>query len=280
MWNIHHTHFDLDRRVREIHLPEIHPPQYYQQEKSKKYPRKRRAINPSNMPEIRIMKHDIRRRYGEMLVNVTNNHDLSLVTKFFHEFCRPDCPVIKVTTNHSLQKNIDLILFDGGSRDTMSIKEYIDTFDAFFQMVPNQIIKLQESQVRMRQGSQGSIVLLKVLIKGVKLFTAYPMNENENENDLYHSSSTSEMSSPNRSSSHSFDDTQSSLSSLSVETVPSSFSVKNGSTHSKYYLAVAPVPVEAVTRVAIMMVLDENHIIRQLHAEYRCISETPVFRTN
>eukprot|EP01040_Poterioochromonas_malhamensis_P016109 gene16109-18198_t len=157
----------------------------------------------------------------------------------------------------------------------MNIQEYIDTFDAFFQMVPNQIIRLQESQVRMRQGSQGSIVLLKVLIKGVKLFTAYPINDNEN--DLYHlsspSSSSSEVSSPISSSSQSFDDTHSSL---SVETVPS-FSMKKG---SKYYLAVAPVPVEAVTRVAIMMVLDENHVIRQLHAEYRCISETPVFRTN
>ncbi len=271
------TLFDLDRRVKEVHLPEIHPPEYYQHEKSKKHRRKRRAFYPPCMPEIRIMKHDIRRRYGEMLVNVSNNQEILLVRKFFGEYFRPDCPVIKITTNHAVHKNIDLVLFDGVSRETISINEYLDCFDASFKMIPNQIIRLLESQVRIRQGYQGSIVLLKVLIKGVKQFAAYPLNERE-DGFCHSSSSTSQTSSPlSRSSS---DDTNSPLSSMPVEAANSSsmeedWSTINKNKGSKYYLDVAPVPLETVTMAAIMMVLDENHFIRELHVEYRCVSETP-----
>ncbi len=44
------------------------------------------------MPELRVMKHDILRSYGEKFVNTPNNHDILLFSDFFHDFCRrPDC---------------------------------------------------------------------------------------------------------------------------------------------------------------------------------------------
>ncbi len=71
-------------------LTEIHPPEYYQYEKSKKHRRKRRSINPSYMPELRIMRNDIRRSYGEMFVNVFNHHDKFILGRFFDEYFRSD----------------------------------------------------------------------------------------------------------------------------------------------------------------------------------------------
>eukprot|EP01040_Poterioochromonas_malhamensis_P000211 gene211-221_t len=145
----------------------------------------------------------------------------------------------------------------------ISINDYLDCFDASFKMIPNQIIRLQESQ-------------------GVKQFAAYPVNEKED--DLYHfssspastSSTAQQTSSPITTS----DDTHSPSSLVTIKAADSS-SMEDDSSNinknkgSKYYVDVAPVPLETVTKAAIMMVLDENHFIRELHVEYRCVSETP-----
>ncbi len=55
-------------------LPQMHVPEYYRREKGGRK-RKRRCKTPSYMPEIRILRRDIRRRYGEMLLNVADAHD-------------------------------------------------------------------------------------------------------------------------------------------------------------------------------------------------------------
>ena len=48
----------------------------------------------------------------------------------------------------------------------------------------------------------------------------------------------------------------------------------------KYYLDVAPIPLEVIAAVAIVMILDENHFIRQFYPEYQCITETPITFSN
>ncbi len=254
------VHFDLDQRVKEIELPQIHPLEYYQHEKSKKHPRKRRAIYPSYMPELRVMRHDIRRRYGEMFVNVTNHHDISLLGKFFGEFCRSDCDVINVTpANNELKRNIDLIFFDGKDRENISLKEFLEIKIASFQMMPDQVSRLLESQVRVRQGTQGSVVMFTILVKGVKVFATYPLHENQRK----------QVSNCRNKRSNEIEN--SSFSSSSVSSENDAFEKR-----CDYSLEIASVPLDTVTGMAIAMVLDENHCIRKLNIEYRCISETPV----
>ena len=63
-------------------LPPVQIPRFFRQEKGVIKKRKRRCINPSFMPEIRILRRDIRRRYGEMIVNVANSHDMNLMLQF------------------------------------------------------------------------------------------------------------------------------------------------------------------------------------------------------
>jgi hypothetical protein len=54
-------------------------------------PGRKRKINPSFMPSLRVLKKDIRRKYTEMYINVLNNHDPALIFRFFQEFCLPNC---------------------------------------------------------------------------------------------------------------------------------------------------------------------------------------------
>ncbi len=275
-------HFDLDQRVKEIDLPQIRPLEYYQHERSKKHPRKRRAIYPTFMPEIRIMRHDIRRKYGEMFANVTNYHNLALFKGFFDDFFRPDCPIIKVSpSNNEVDKNILFILFDGKTRESISIKEFLQIKDASFRMVPDQILRLQECQVRTRQGSQGSVILMKGVLKGTKVLSAYPLRRNQG--DSLSSMDEKQVdslcsNSPSISSSSSSDEGVSPLSSMSLSVSSSPLKIQSDGDKNdrRYYLELAAVPLESVAAVAIIMVLDENHYIRQFFVEYRCISEAPV----
>ncbi len=45
---------------------------------------------------------------------------------------------------------------------------------------------------------------------------------------------------------------------------------------SDYSLEKAHVPLETVAGMVVVLVLDENHYIRKMDIEYRCISETPI----
>lgn len=47
-----------------------------------------------------------------------------------------------------------------------------------FQWMLDQVARLLESQVRVRQGRQGSVVILKVMTAGVKVFETYPSKDN------------------------------------------------------------------------------------------------------
>mmetsp|Transcript_20138 Transcript_20138/g.21885 ORF Transcript_20138/g.21885 Transcript_20138/m.21885 type:complete len:272 (+) Transcript_20138:14-829(+) len=250
--------FDLDQRIKEIDLPAIHPPEYYQHEKSKKYPRKRRTINPTFMPELRVMRHDIRRKYGEMLVNVTNNCDIFLLSKFFADFGRPDCDIASITpVGSEVRRNIDLVLFNGQDRENIKIRDFLDIMNTSFQMMPDQVVRLLESQVRVRQGTQGSVVMFKVLAKGSKAFSIYPMQENQTKHKLL---------------CNSFWSSSSSVYSVKDESREND---KNKGRYD-YYLEVAPVPLETVAGVVLALVLDANHCVQKLNIEYRCISETPI----
>ncbi len=266
--------FDLEEKVTELDLPEIHPREYYLREKSK-FKKKRRCIDPSRMPEIRLMRHDVRRRFGEMFINATNFRDVPLMTKYFQEYSRPDCAVIRVLPPSSeVNKNIDLVVFDGKYTRLSGIQEYLDAFGLSIRMMPDQIVRVHQSQVRLKQGSQGSVVVLKSLVYGTKVLTVHTEDtfiETElllgKEEDNRSVDNTPFSESSDEASSFPSNDITPSLNS------PPSAPIK---VKSKYYLDIAPVAIETVGAVLFVLVFDENHYIKQLHIEYKVISETPV----
>lgn len=61
---------------------------------SKKRKREKRntrkpSFRPAYIPELRIIKRDIRRRYPEMMQNVMNSYDINLLERFYQQFTTP-----------------------------------------------------------------------------------------------------------------------------------------------------------------------------------------------
>eukprot|EP01040_Poterioochromonas_malhamensis_P012973 gene12973-14223_t len=133
-------------------------------------------------------------------------------------------------------------------------------------MIPDQVIRLQECQVRTRQGSQGSIIVLKLLVNSVQLFTPDLFQVKE-EHELQCDKEICSISSSISSNNKTFDEL-----SIREDISPSSQIIDKGK-GSKYRLTLLQSPVETIAKVLIIMVLDENHFIQQFHLEDQCISE-------
>ncbi len=271
--------FELEKRVREFYPPIIHPPEDYQYEKSVKYRRKRRSVYPSFMPELRIMRHDIRRKYGEMFVNVSNSCDFLLMRRLFDEFVRPDCVIDRVSPQSNIYKNIHQISFTAVSAPGSDIEKFLHGFAMRCDMT-TQVLRLQECQVRTRQGSQGSLIVLKTLATSVQLFAPDSSQIKENESKLRCASSfdfLNDNQSSSKNSSSTPDSTSSDELSMSEDIqLPSSPIMSQAK--AEYNLTIVKVPVETVAVILFILVLDENHFIRKIYLEDKLISEKPINR--
>ncbi len=269
--------FDLDQRVKEFYPPIIHPPEDYQYEKSKKYRRKRRSIYPSYMPELRIMRHDIRRKYGDMFVNLSNSCDIGLMTRFFGEFVRPDCVIDRVSPQSNIYKNIHQISFTAESAPESDIEKFLHGFAMRCDMT-TQVLRIQECQVRTRQGSQGSLIVLKTLATSVQLFAPNSSQIKGNNSKLLCDcfDLLNDIQSSSKNSSSTPDSTPSSdeLSMSEDILLPSSLTISKVS--EEYNLTLVRVPVETVAAILFILVLDENHFIRKIYLEDKLISEKPL----
>ncbi len=249
----------IDQRVRELYLPTLYPPKDYQYEKSLKYRRKRRSINPTFMPELRILRHDIRRKYGEMFVNVTNSCDLVLMRRLFGEFVRPDCVIDCGTPKSNIYHQCH-------STNSGDIERFLHAFAMTCEMMPDHVLRLQECQVRTRQGAQGSIVILTTLATCGQPFNPNSLQIQRTQNKLKHDRNDNHN---NSSSTLHIPQSDSSNESSQPLLLPLSLN-KAG---ERYELTLAPNPVEIVASICFILVLDENHFIRQMIIENKLISE-------
>ncbi len=158
-------------------LPQVQIPEFFRKEKGGTRKRKRRCTNPCFMPEIRVLRRDIRRRYAEMIVNVVNSHDVSLLQKFCHEMFRADCQIIRPNPppNQISKVIAELVYQEGSHYCRCSGFDYLFSEYSFhYEMMPDCIFLLQESSVRLKQGFGGSIITLKLSSKGTQTFLIEP----------------------------------------------------------------------------------------------------------
>jgi hypothetical protein len=148
--------------------------------------KRRKSTNPTYMPELRVFRRDIRRRYGEMWVNVNNYHDPSLLDAWFREFCRPDCQFY--TFKPSPQTSSDretLVAYEKLGKKEEAILGLNDIISAFimnFELMPDSVARLKECQVRVIQGSSGSRIVGKIIIRGTKLLHVVQIEKENNSN--------------------------------------------------------------------------------------------------
>eukprot|EP01040_Poterioochromonas_malhamensis_P008233 gene8233-8903_t len=148
------------------------------------------------------------------------------------------------------------------------------------EMTPDKVHRLQECQIRTRQGSQGSIIVLKMLVNSVQLFTPDSLQVKRIENKLLSdvSDGNSDIQISSKISSSTANNDSSSSEELSSPSehiqLPSSAIISKVSVQCN--LSIVKVPVETVAGLLMIMVLDENHFIRRLCIENKVISEKPI----
>ncbi len=268
----HCPHQETEKKVN-IHqrdplqsLPQVHPPEYYRREKNKQK-KKRRCINPKTMPEIRVLRRDIRRKYGEMMINVTNNTDVSLYEQFFKEFGMPDLrTIIRRSVANELSSAIDVVIYNGSYPGVSSQSELVNAYALNAAMMPDWTFKVKDCQIRMRQGYQGSVILLKTLMKGTRIFSVEAKASNIGGDDSDSSVSTAFPSSGDSSL------TPNPFEQRSFKRLEEAGYIDR----VNYRWVIADPPLDTTAEVIFVMILDEMHHIQQYHIDYNLISEKPI----
>jgi hypothetical protein len=120
------------------------------------------------MPDIRVLKTDIRRKFGEMYVNVTNSHDPGLIQQFYGHFCRPDC-----SSGSRFQRGCqfgDFLapIFD--PIDRTGIPVLFNGHLAVMTFFPDSVSRLKKFEVRVTRGVPGSKLIATIFLQGSMLY--------------------------------------------------------------------------------------------------------------
>ena len=130
----------------------------------KKRPTRRPSRNIPFLPGVRILRRDVRRKYGPMLLNVLNSHDGNLVRKFFEEYSSPLVEVRHLfpSTDPSQPPRVTSVT---------GVEPIIRSFLGNFLMVPDHIIRFSEMSVIQRMDESGSRVVAHTVCKGTMLYS-------------------------------------------------------------------------------------------------------------
>jgi hypothetical protein len=258
-----------------VDLPQVHSPVYYQREKSK-FKKKRRCINPKNMPEIRILRNDIRRKYGEMFLNIFNNHDSSLVAQFFDEFRAPQCKASMIAPTTEFIKAINSIALRRKKEEGVyGLHDFLSAFSIHCKMAPDTVLRIDECQIRARQGYQGSIIVIKARLSGTRISVAHTVNENYRElTDFILEASSSSSLLCDDDSSGSESSLSGNISNSSVDLVHS-LKIKEDSILDKSLYKRVEIPMETSADAVFVLTVDAMHRIQHFRVEFFNFSEKP-----
>jgi len=136
--------------------------------KKKRRSTKRRTNNPKFMPEIRIFRRDIRRRYGEMFNNVLNSYDLELHRRFFEEFANPNLTqVLKFFP-------VDLIEKLNREPRVEGIDSLLEVFGKEYMAVPDIAFQVSNVKVCQSLNTSGSKIVATLIVRGTMLYSISP----------------------------------------------------------------------------------------------------------
>mmetsp|Transcript_9803 Transcript_9803/g.10556 ORF Transcript_9803/g.10556 Transcript_9803/m.10556 type:complete len:318 (-) Transcript_9803:78-1031(-) len=257
----------------------LQPPEYYQKQANKG---RRKSTNPVYMPSLRIFRRDIRRRYGEMFVNVMNNHDSSLLSRFFQEYCHPDCHFFTTRPTNEIPRKILQDSLKKSTDEKYNLGEVIDGFSRNYDLMPDSVFRLETTQVRVKQHEKGSVIIAKARVVGTRLY-AIETVENINSqiaNSLEDISSFDDASSvattvSSDSSQEGLESPRTESSSEALEAISSSCFSEHEEYWRKFRWTRLTTPMESYMEAMFTMVLDEtNHILR-FHLDCQDYYERP-----
>lgn len=126
---------------------------------------KRRIYHRRANPFPRVLKRDIRRDYGAMLVNVMNSFDGDLTAKFFNQFCVKNCYKLDLFPEVTKHYNLP------GFRHVDGLNKIVYHLLHDLSHIPDSVFRIKGSHIRQRSDIQGSQVCVRVLFQGTKIYT-------------------------------------------------------------------------------------------------------------
>lgn len=113
----------------------------------------------------RIVKSDLRRKFGLMFMNVMNSMDFTMLDSFFRKFFIPSASLIKTPHDDSVM---------GCSVHLQSTNLLIAYFGLILQLSPDKILRLGEMKIRQRADASGSELVANFQLRLTKLHDTAP----------------------------------------------------------------------------------------------------------
>ena len=137
----------------------------------KRRERRTKSRNPVYMPNLRILRRDIRRRYAEMFLYSVNSHDGALIAKFFAEFSIPNC----VFQTMQLREKVKFMPpSEAPPLTSTGPHAIIYGLTRNQRVIPDSVFRFKDCQVRVREGYSGSIVQAHLTCQGHRMYQIEP----------------------------------------------------------------------------------------------------------
>lgn len=124
-------------------------------------PKRRKRPRVSEFP--RILKTDMRRYLATMFCNVMNSADSRFISSFFRQVCVSSCRSVDYSCCPSLPRKVPIKFLDG-------LDAIIDRLCEDLHAIPDFALSIKESFTQHRLDQPGSKVVMKVQVKGTKVF--------------------------------------------------------------------------------------------------------------
>lgn len=135
------------------------------------------SFRPAYIPELRIIKRDIRRRYSEIMLNVVNSHDVHFLKSYFEMFTSP---IVECFDEDAPQSIYDHYRWPKYSRGYQRI---LEAMTMSYQLFPDAVYYLEDIRISVAMYEHGSRLSAKLKCKRTQVFDAQFLTTGDEFND-------------------------------------------------------------------------------------------------
>lgn len=118
------------------------------------------------MPQLRILRRDIRRKYPEMIQNVINSSDIELLSSFYEHFFIPTVEVINLDCGESVYDSYQW------PKHTKGYPRYLQAMNMVYQLFPDAVYYLDDVQISVVLHERGSRIVGRMRSKRTQVVGA------------------------------------------------------------------------------------------------------------
>jgi hypothetical protein len=187
------------------------------------------SFKPEYIPALRILRNDIRRRYGDMYINVVNSNDPDLTRRFFYQFGVPNFTYLQnINDDGNGLSQFIRSLYSGDQSN--GINQFVNGMIGILRLFSDGVTRLLNFEVRVTQGVPGSRLIGIISYQASLMYDVFRPSQNPNGSPV-----------PDQ-----------------------SIEFTDVTTNENIYLTLLPQPVPLRMKSRLILTLDENHRITSL----------------